>query len=79
VLMRQAATYLRPAGILIVEVGNSEHAVRRQYRDWALTWLQFTRGGGGVLLLSREQLLSAAQRPRRRGRRHAGIKGSHVG
>jgi len=78
VLLRQAAAYLRPAGILIVEVGNSEHAVRRQYRDWPLTWLQFTRGGGGVLLLSREQLLGAARRSRRRGKRHAGSKESHV-
>jgi ribosomal protein L3 glutamine methyltransferase len=78
VLLRQAAAYLRPGGILIVEVGNSEHAVRRQYGNWPLTWLQFTRGGGGVLLLYREQLLGAARRSRRRGKRQDRIKGPHV-
>lgn len=78
VLLRQASAYLRPGGILIVEVGNSERAVRRQYPDWPLTWLQFTRGGGGVLLVSREQLLSVARRARGGGIGHARTKGADV-
>jgi ribosomal protein L3 glutamine methyltransferase len=44
--------------LLIVEVGNTEHAVRRAWRDLPFVWLEFERGGGGVFLLTREQLLA---------------------
>jgi len=43
-------------GVLIVEVGNTESAVRRAFRRLPFVWLEFERGGGGVFLLSREQL-----------------------
>jgi ribosomal protein L3 glutamine methyltransferase len=56
VLLREAATHLRPGGLLVVEVGNTETEVRRQYPDLPFLWLQFSRGGGGVFLLGREQL-----------------------
>jgi ribosomal protein L3 glutamine methyltransferase len=62
VILQQAARYLRAGGILILEVGNTERAVRRHYPHWPFTWLQFARGGGGVLMLTREQLAAAAQR-----------------
>jgi len=48
--------YLRPRGLLIVEVGNTEHAVRRTWRQLPFVWLEFERGGGGVFLLTREEL-----------------------
>jgi len=56
VILREARAHLAPRGILIVEVGNTEHAVRRTFPGLPLLWLQFARGGGGVFLLRREQL-----------------------
>jgi ribosomal protein L3 glutamine methyltransferase len=56
VLLREARRYLRPKGLLVVEVGNTETAVRRAFRDLPFVWLDFERGGGGVFLLTSEQL-----------------------
>jgi ribosomal protein L3 glutamine methyltransferase len=56
IILAQAARYLRPRGLLIVEVGNTERAVRRTWRRLPFVWLEFERGGGGVFLLTREQL-----------------------
>jgi len=58
IILREAARHLRPRGLLIVEVGNTEHAVRRAWRHLPFVWLEFERGGGGVFLLTREQLLA---------------------
>ncbi len=56
VILRQARRHLRPGGVLIVEVGNTQAAVQRAFRRLPFVWLQFARGGGGVFLLRREQL-----------------------
>jgi ribosomal protein L3 glutamine methyltransferase len=60
-ILRGAVAHLRPGGILVVEVGNSEWAVRRAYPRLPLTWLSFARGGGGVFMVSREQLVTGMQ------------------
>jgi ribosomal protein L3 glutamine methyltransferase len=59
VLLRQSAQHLAPGGILVVEVGNTETLLRRRFRQLPFVWLQFARGGGGVFVLTREQLLGA--------------------
>jgi ribosomal protein L3 glutamine methyltransferase len=56
VILRESHAYLRPRGLLIVEVGNTETAVRRAYERLPFLWLEFERGGGGVFLLTAEQL-----------------------
>lgn len=60
VILDEAPRHLRPGGLLIVEVGNSQRAVERAFAHLPFLWLEFERGGGGVFLLTREQLVRQA-------------------
>lgn len=60
IMLREAAAHLNEGGLLIVEVGNSWVALEETYPNVPFTWLEFARGGDGVFLLTREQLLEHA-------------------
>jgi ribosomal protein L3 glutamine methyltransferase len=59
VLLARAADHLTAAGVLIVEVGNTEQRLRRAFPRLPFVWLSFARGGGGVFLLTAAQLRQA--------------------
>jgi ribosomal protein L3 glutamine methyltransferase len=55
-ILGTAAAHLTPEGILVIEVGEAQDAFDAAHPDLPVTWLEFERGGEGVLLITREEL-----------------------
>jgi ribosomal protein L3 glutamine methyltransferase len=55
-ILAGAPAHLRPGGILVVEVGAAAEAVAQRWPELPFTWLEFTRGGSGVFLLTAGEL-----------------------
>ena len=55
-ILEQSPNYLKPNGLLIIEVGNSEGALEKTFPNMPFTWLEFEQGGGGVFVLTANQL-----------------------
>jgi ribosomal protein L3 glutamine methyltransferase len=58
-LLATAPPRLAPGGLLVVEVGEAAEALEQAFAALPFTWLDFERGGDGVFVLTREQLLAS--------------------
>ena len=57
IILAESAQHLNEGGLLFCEVGNSEVHVKALYKEVPFTWLSFERGGHGVFMLSKDQLV----------------------
>lgn len=54
-MLAQAADYLTEDGLIVIEVGNSEWAMKQNFNKVDFHWLQFQRGGSGIFALTAAQ------------------------
>ncbi|MFB2578236.1 50S ribosomal protein L3 N(5)-glutamine methyltransferase [Acinetobacter sp. c2-A9] len=54
-MLAVAADYLTENGLLVIEVGNSEWAMRQNFNKIDFHWLQFQNGGSGIFALTAQQ------------------------
>lgn len=57
-ILQEAADHLNDGGLLFVEVGNSMIHMEEEFPDVPFEWIEFERGGLGVFVISKEDLVS---------------------
>ncbi|MDP0563492.1 MAG: 50S ribosomal protein L3 N(5)-glutamine methyltransferase [Candidatus Endonucleobacter sp. (ex Gigantidas childressi)] len=58
IILSMAADFLTEDGFLVLEVGNSQEALKKIYPDVSFIWPEFEQGGHGVLMLSAADCLA---------------------
>ena len=61
IIVRDAGRYLKPNGILVVEIGNEYGFAVQAFKDLPLTWLDVSGSEDGVFLLTAADLQKAMQ------------------
>ena len=61
-ILSDAPAYLRPGGMLVMEVGHSRSRMERLFPRTGFVWANTSGGDDCVLLVSREELVQASQR-----------------
>lgn len=59
-ILAEAPQHLNHNGVLVCEVGNSQVHMESVWPQVPFTWLDFERGGDGVFMMTREQLIEHA-------------------
>jgi len=60
-ILQNAAKFLKPNGLLFVEVGNSDYATTQRWPEHPFLWLEFENGGHGIFMLTQAQCLEYSQ------------------
>ena len=61
-ILAGASAHLRPGGVLVCEVGASRAALEHAFPSAPFTWLELSRGGEGVFLLTADQFVELGLR-----------------
>lgn len=60
-ILREAADYLTDNGVLILEVGMTDYLLEEAYPEIGFEWIEFERGGTGVLAITADELLACRE------------------
>lgn len=58
-ILKEAASQLTPGGLLVCEVGGSVEEFESRWPYLPVTWVEFERGGDGVFVITREDLIKS--------------------
>ena len=55
-ILTRASAHLSEGGLLVIEVGNTQTTLMRQFPNLAATWVELELGGGGVFVIDKDTL-----------------------